>query len=396
MVRVYTPHKTAAHHMENAAVAESVDTPIELPIIDFAHLQGDENTRRSAMAELDQGFQTYGFVYLANHTIPQEMVDEAFFWAGRYFEIPHDIKLLARRRDNSPPVRYNRGFVPEKTEYDLSEFLATEMPGRFELSPPERKETFEMGNPSVDENGPDYWATHHELPGFKEFQYRWWKMCIALQQKLLRVLGEALGLRDAKLFCKQEAHNDSHMTIAHYPNMRLTPLKSREQRWFRPHNNMAGLSFMFQNEISGLEVHHDNVFKPVRPILGTVLLSVGEMLERQTNGRWKCALQQVALPDSHTLEHGFKPNGDVVDRLSIAYHGMPDPQVHIHALPDCRHGKWMPNLGDSPGPHDSPTSYELQEKRLREERWGPGGPLKPREVSHRYGYSVAPDGWFKV
>lgn len=80
MVRVYTPHKTAAHHMENAAVAESVDTPIELPIIDFAHLQGDENTRRSAMAELDQGFQTYGFVYLANHTIPQEMVDEAFFW----------------------------------------------------------------------------------------------------------------------------------------------------------------------------------------------------------------------------------------------------------------------------------------------------------------------------
>ncbi|KAH8688347.1 hypothetical protein BGZ61DRAFT_353497 [Ilyonectria robusta] len=386
-MRVYTPHKTAAHHKANAAVAESVDNPIELPIIDFADLQGDENTRRSAAAELDQGFQTYGFVYLANHGIPQEMVDEAFYWAGRYFEIPLDIKLLARRPDNRPSLKYNRGYVPEKTDYDLSEFLATERTGGFELSPPERKETFEMGNPSLDEDRPNYWATHHELPGFKEFQYRWWKMCIALQQKLLGVLGEALGLRDAKLLRKQEAHNDSHMTIAHYPNMRLTPLKSRQQRWFNPHTNMGGLTLMFQNEVGGLEVHNDNVFKPVRPILGTILLSVGEMLERQTNGRWKCALQQVALPDLHTLEHGFKPNSDVVDRFSIAYHGMPDPGIRIYPLPECPDGKWMPNLGDSPCPHDSPTSYELQDKRLKEERYGPGG-FKPRELCGCDGYYI--------
>ncbi|KAH6989134.1 hypothetical protein BKA56DRAFT_476904 [Ilyonectria sp. MPI-CAGE-AT-0026] len=395
MVRVYTRRKTAAHHKANAAVAESVDKPIELPIIDFADLQGDENTRRSAAAELDQGFQTYGFVYLANHSIPQEMVDEAFYWAGRFFELPLDIKMLGARRANRPSLKFNRGYVPEKTEYDTREFMPSERTRGLELSPPERKETFEMGNPFLGEGGPNYWATHHALPGFKEFQYRWWKMCIALQQKLLRVLGEVFGLRDEKLFCKQEAHNDSHMTIAHYPNMPITPLKSRQQRWFNPHTNMGGLSLMFQNEISGLEVHNDNVFKPVRPILGTILLSVGEMLERQTNGRWKCALQQVALPDSHTLERDFKPNSDVVDRFSIEYHGMPDPQIHIHALPDCPDGKWMPNLGDSPCPHDSPTSYELQDKRVKEERYGPGV-FKPRGVSDCDGYYVAPDGWVQV
>lgn len=61
-------------------MAESVEKPIELPIIDFAALQGGENKCSRAAAELDQGFQTYGFVYLANHGIPQEMVDEAFYW----------------------------------------------------------------------------------------------------------------------------------------------------------------------------------------------------------------------------------------------------------------------------------------------------------------------------
>ncbi|KAH7022178.1 hypothetical protein EDB80DRAFT_884950 [Ilyonectria destructans] len=396
MVRLYTRRKTASHHKANAAVAESVEKPIELPIIDFAALQGGENKCSRAAAELDQGFQTYGFVYLANHGIPQEMVDEAFYWAGRFFELPLEVKLKAERPENPPLPELNRGFVPEKTNYDPRELMASERTGGFELSPPERKETFEMGNPFPEsEAGPNYWSTQRELPGFKEFQYQWWKQCIALQQNLLRVFGEVLGLRDENLFCEQEAHNDSHMTIAYYPNMPITPLNSRQQRWFNPHTNIGGLTLMFQNEIGGLEVHNDNVFKPVYPLRGTILLSVGEMLERQTNGRWKCALQQVALPDLHTLERGFKPKYDVVNRCSIEYHGLPDPQIHIHALPDCPDGKWMPNLGNSPCDHDAPTSYELQDKRLRDEFNGPED-FKAREFSDYDGYYIAPDGWVRV
>ncbi len=47
---------------------------------------------------------------------------------------------------------------------------------------------------------------------------------------------------------------------------------------------------LFQAQIGGLEVHDGEYYKPIVPKPGTIILNVGDMLERQTNGRWKSFL----------------------------------------------------------------------------------------------------------
>ena len=55
--------------------------PANIPVIDFRALSSEDiRERKDALNQLDKAFQTYGFIYLSNHSIGQKMVDEAFSW----------------------------------------------------------------------------------------------------------------------------------------------------------------------------------------------------------------------------------------------------------------------------------------------------------------------------
>jgi isopenicillin N synthase-like dioxygenase len=62
------------------------EEPANIPVVDFALLQGTPEERKPALQLLDQAFQACGFVYISNHGIPQKMVDEAFSWVS-FFSI---------------------------------------------------------------------------------------------------------------------------------------------------------------------------------------------------------------------------------------------------------------------------------------------------------------------
>jgi isopenicillin N synthase-like dioxygenase len=57
--------------------------PANIPTVDFNLLsQGTLESRKVALKQLDDAFQTYGFIYLSNHSIGQDMVDEALSWVS--------------------------------------------------------------------------------------------------------------------------------------------------------------------------------------------------------------------------------------------------------------------------------------------------------------------------
>lgn len=52
--------------------------PANIPVVNFSLLSsGAPQERNESLKQLDDAFQTYGFIYLSNHSIPQEMVAEA-------------------------------------------------------------------------------------------------------------------------------------------------------------------------------------------------------------------------------------------------------------------------------------------------------------------------------
>jgi isopenicillin N synthase-like dioxygenase len=53
----------------------------EIPVVDFAKaVRGTREEKEKVARQIDDAFRHVGFVYLKNHGVPLEMVDECFDW----------------------------------------------------------------------------------------------------------------------------------------------------------------------------------------------------------------------------------------------------------------------------------------------------------------------------
>ena len=63
--------------------SNSYEEPANIPVVDFRQLHGEPEEREMALRQMDESFQSFGFLYVSHHSIPQEMVDEAFAWVRK-------------------------------------------------------------------------------------------------------------------------------------------------------------------------------------------------------------------------------------------------------------------------------------------------------------------------
>ena len=97
--------------MERLTISNGkLETP-SLPLIDFsAWTSADSSARRLEVAhDLAEACRRTGFVYLSNHGISPSLVQEAFSWSRRFFDLPLEQKLEAQRDQTTAIFRgYNR------------------------------------------------------------------------------------------------------------------------------------------------------------------------------------------------------------------------------------------------------------------------------------------------
>lgn len=223
----------------------------------------------------------------------------------------------------------------------------------FRQNNPDCKETLELGNPFSPDVPPNKWIPEHVLPGFRSFAESWWTDCADLAHGLYRSLGEALQIQDDDYFSRMHSKNDCHMTWNFYPSVPLQALQSADSdsKRLNPHTDFGTLTMVFQDSVGGLEVHDGERFRPVPPIPGAMVVNVGDMLEQQSNGRWKSALHRVVAPGQLMKPGGADQTQEgeagvqVTDRYSLVYFGVPNPDQAIETAPGCeKPGKWKPNM----------------------------------------------------
>jgi hypothetical protein len=58
---------------------------VEIPVVDFAKAaDGTREEKEQVAKSIDYAFRNVGFVYLKNHGVPLEMVDECFDWVSHH------------------------------------------------------------------------------------------------------------------------------------------------------------------------------------------------------------------------------------------------------------------------------------------------------------------------
>ncbi|KAI3545141.1 hypothetical protein CABS01_11803 [Colletotrichum abscissum] len=321
--------------------------PARVPVVDYQSLASPDNAkRRVAVQQLDAAFREYGFVYLSNHGIPKERVEQAFEWSRRFFELDARVKELIAHPP-SGEIDDNRGWAKTGLGHTVQMVFDPDEADAFRQSNPDCKETLELGNPFSATVPPNKWLPENVLPGFRAFAESWWTDCEGLAHDLFRFLGEALQIDDRDYFSRIHSENDCHMTWNFYPSTPLQKPGLENAKRLNAHTDFGTLTIVFQDAVGGLEVHDGHIFRPIPPVSGAMVVNVGDMLEQLSNGRWKSALHRVVAPKQHQTPGSEGPRGEksvkVIDRYSLVYFGVPNPDEVIGIVRGCEvPGTWKP------------------------------------------------------
>ncbi|KAA8613537.1 thymine dioxygenase [Pyrenophora tritici-repentis] len=308
-----------------------------ISIIDFGKfIHGSNEDKQRVAHKLDDAFHRVGFAYLKNHDVPSNMVRECFTWSKKFFDLPLSTKMLA---PHPPGGHHHRGYsAPGVEKVTQHVFDADELSKLREI--PDYKESFESGNPT-DATQPNIWPPDHVLPGFHAFLQTYFETCTSLLHTLLDAISLSLALPSPGL-SPTHAQSLFQLRLLHYPPTPFSALRNNQLSRINAHSDFGSLTLLFQDNVGGLEIEdlqHPGVFHAVEPMEECVLVNVGDLLERWSNGRWRSCVHRVELPVRFKEEgdDGEGPKEEVVvpPRYSIPFFAMPDPETVIEALPGC-------------------------------------------------------------
>ena len=271
--------------------------------------------------KLGRSFEEYGFAVLADHGIPDELIHRAEEKAKAFFALPEEVKRKYALGQGGA-----RGYTPFGIEtakghkaHDLKEFwhVGRELP---------------EGHRFTDVMPPNVWP--EEVPGFRETFLELYETFDRTGLKVLSAIARYLGV-DEDYFADTVRDGNSVMRLLHYP-----PQSEPTGEHIRAgaHEDINTITLLLGAEEAGLELlTKDGRWIPVSPKPGELVINIGDMLQRLTNGKLRSTSHRVVNPSP--------------DRASHARYSMPfflhfRPDFMIEALPgtvaDGEEPKWPP------------------------------------------------------
>jgi isopenicillin N synthase-like dioxygenase len=104
---------------------EQEQAPTRLPIINFARWNSESTVehRLAVAKELVDACHNVGFMFIINHCVSQGLLEEAFVWSKRLFDLKTEEKVLAPHPDGPTAHRGYSWPGLEKVSQVISEDL---------------------------------------------------------------------------------------------------------------------------------------------------------------------------------------------------------------------------------------------------------------------------------
>ena len=261
-------------------------------------------------ARLGGSFERYGFAVVADCDVPQATIDRALASARAFFALPDAVKRAYVVAGGAG----QRGYTPFGVEtakgadhFDLKEFWHV---GR-ELPP---------GHPYRAIFGDNLWPA--EIPDFRRDLIGLYQALEALGYRLLRAIARHLGLAD-DFFDATVKDGDSILRLLHYPPVPAGASGVRAGA----HEDINAITLLLGAEEAGLEVlDRDGRWLAVNPPPGALVVNIGDMLQRLTNGVLPSTSHRVVNP---------APERRGVSRYSTPFFLHFAPDYLIRTLPSC-------------------------------------------------------------
>jgi isopenicillin N synthase-like dioxygenase len=324
-----------------AASLRAERLPLEqVPVVDFRPFrEGTEAQRRQVALDLGNAFRNMGFAYLAGHGVSQRLIDATFADSRAFFSLPREKKAEV---------------AVEKSPCDRGWFDI----GMENLDPDKQeegdlKEGYRIGNdlspdhPLVRQgipfHGPNQWPDG--VPGFRDTLEEYFAALLDLGKQVTHAVALSLEV--------PEDYFDAWFTT---PMVIMSPLYYPPQEGANgkeinesrigagAHSDYGCLALLAQDDKGGLQVRNTaGRWIGAKPIPGTFVVNVGDMLARWTNDLFPATLHRVI-------------NTSGVERQSIPFFYEPSYDAPVEAIDTC--------LAEGEQPRYAPTTAiaHLQER----------------------------------
>ncbi|KAJ2987143.1 hypothetical protein NUW58_g4667 [Xylaria curta] len=306
-----------------------------IPVVDLDSWTGGSATSRKRIAsEISDACRRLGFVYVTHHGVAADLLEEAFSWSRRLFDLPLAKKMLA---PHPPGPSVHRGYSWPGLE-KVSQTVYTdgeEDKQAADRKTPDVKESYEVGSEDLLQQ-PNVWLPEDVLPGFREFTTKFYWRCFDVAKELLRAIALGIGLDDEDFFLRFHSGVNNQLRLLHYPPVEAERLANNEVARMPAHSDWGTITLLFQDGSGGLQVEDPSQlghFVNAMPMTDALIMNVGDLLMRWSNDYLKSTLHRVALPPpSQDIE--VKPP-ITASRYSIPYFVAPDPTAVIECLSAC-------------------------------------------------------------
>ena len=231
--------------------------------------------------KLGHSFEEYGFAIIADHGIPDELIQRAEQKSKEFFALPEEAKreyLIGGGGGQRGYTAFGIETAKGQTAFDLKEFWHV---GR-DLPP---------GHPFRDHMPDNVWPT--QVPGFKETFEELYAAFEDAGLKILKAIARFLKI-DEDYFVDTVRDGNSVMRLLHYPPIQGEPGSNVRAG---AHEDINTITLLLGAEEAGLQLlTKDGRWIPVSPKPGELVVNIGDMLQRLTNGLLRSTTHRVVNP----------------------------------------------------------------------------------------------------
>ncbi|GMH16397.1 hypothetical protein Nepgr_018238 [Nepenthes gracilis] len=259
-----------------------------IPVVDFSLLMcGTPDQRSKEIHDLGKACRNWGFFMVVNHGVPEDMMKEMMDGCKGFFDLTAEEKREFSGKNVLDPIRCGTSFnASVEKVHCWRDFLKVFVHPQFHFP--------------------------HKPSGFSELASEY---CARIRQVVRGLLGgisESLGLEECYI---EKAFNlDSSLQV--FTANLYPPCPQPELAMgIPPHSDHGLLTLLIQNEIGGLQVHHNGSWVQVNAIPNSFLVNTGDHMEIFSNGRYKSNLHRAVVNRTATRISLAIANGPSLDTV---------------------------------------------------------------------------------
>ena len=247
-----------------------------IPIVDIGPLLNGSNPQQVAR-EIGDICENIGFLYIKNHGISEQLINDAYAQAEAFFALPQAEKDKLNIVNSGPTLR---GYIPIYGENVDPKFTK------------DFKACFDLGK-HEDAISPFFGPNlMPEQPAkFTEVFEAYHEAMMALATQLVSAIALSLGL-PADYFAKRQQKPITIQRLLHYPPQQGDI--SVKEIGVGAHTDYGFLTILAQDNKGGLQVQNrEGEWVNAPPVPGTFIVNIGDLVQTLTNDRYISTMHRV-------------------------------------------------------------------------------------------------------